>query len=163
MPYLLLFKLGAVVVLAIAAYFAWEKIVADPYRKEGEAKIQPQLDAALAANQQCGASVADLTGKLKGVNDDVDKLHADSKAAQDAAAKRLAQANAQAAKNKVFIASLEALLDQPATADPNESCPATDAILRDLAQRRVRFFADPGTGGADGGGQGAGTGSLRIQ
>jgi len=163
MPYLLLFKVGAILVLMIGAYFAWEKIVADPYRREGEAKIKPQLESALAANQQCSASIAVLEGKVNESNTEIGRLHALGQAAQDASARALKEADAKIAQDDAFISSMDSILAQPATPDANESCPATDAVLRDLAGRRVRFFSGSGSGSADGGSQGSGGGSLRIQ
>ena len=161
----LLIRILAIAAAAAAVMYGWHRIVAEPYEAKGRAEIQPKLDAALVANQKCGNSVADLTEKVKEQNDATQQAVADGQARASAAAKALAAASQRAKALQSERDNLNAVLAQiseTAPADP-VACNAAYDLLRDFAERRLRYLSTITGGGEDGNGQSARADALHIR
>jgi hypothetical protein len=160
----LLIRILAIAAAAAAVMYGWHRIVAEPYEAKGRAEIQPKLDAALVANQKCGNSVADLTEKVKEQNDAAQQAVADGQARASAAAKALAAASQRAKALQSERDALDAILATPSApvADPG-ACNAAYDLLRDFAERRLRYLSTITGGGEDGNGQSARADALHIR
>ncbi len=141
-PYIAWAIVVAVVVVAGAVYTGWVHHLG---YAAAEAKLQPQLDAALADAKAKEAlrkaAVADsdrLATALNEASDSIDKLRAESDkkiaASQKAAAASDARAARLAADNKALQARIDAA-PQPVTM-LCEQAPEALSILRSLAEER---------------------------
>ena len=134
----------------------------DAVRQEVVDEWKPKLDNAIAANQACKASVDSLTGQVGELNDRIGRLGQDTDDRIKASEAALAAANKLAAGRDTNLRALESLLNAPP--GPQETaCADASATLRDLAGRRLRYFAATPGGGQDSGGKSASDGTLRVR
>ncbi len=139
------FRIGAYIAIAVAAWWAWYHFIANPYIAEGVAQEKPRTVAALAraetaegANARLQQDLVAVKLKIKEANDTIDGLHADQAAQLAASTKLLNAAKAREKSLKAEIASLAAASHGPPAPTPEEACREATATLSDLAAQRVR-------------------------